>query len=113
MDILRPKIRIKAKHKLLKLDVVLKPIFFDFYKGFEVYVTDGPMSGSMFCCKISDFEYNWYGKFQICMLWIVYWFRNVFWRHLRYYYPYRIKMFFKISKYKGKDLECLDDELPF
>lgn len=112
MDVLRLPIRIKAKDKVMKFDVVLNPIFFSFYKGFEVKVIEGPLSGSIFCCKISDFEYNLYGKFQIWILWKVYWIRNVFWRHLRYYYPYQVKMFFKRNKNKSKDLECGDD-LPF
>lgn len=69
MDVLRLPIRIKAKDKVMKFDVVLNPIFFSFYKGFEVKVIEGPLSGSIFCCKISDFEYNLYGKFQIWILW--------------------------------------------
>jgi len=96
MDVLRLPIRIKAKDKVMKWDVVLKPIFFDFSDGLEVKVIEGPLCDSIFCCKISDFEYDWYGKIQIWILWKFFWIRNVFWRHIRYYYPYRIKMFFKI-----------------
>ncbi|MBL0323683.1 MAG: hypothetical protein IPP61_00615 [Cytophagaceae bacterium] len=49
MDVLRLPIRIKAKDKVMKFDVVLNPIFFSFYKGFEVKVIEGPLSGSIFC----------------------------------------------------------------
>ena len=61
-------IRIKAKDKLMKWDVVLNPVFFMYHNAFEVKVVEGPLSSSIFCCKISDFEYNWYAKLQpVCL----------------------------------------------
>lgn len=38
---LRLPIRIKAKHKLMKWDVVLNPVFFMYHNAFEVKVIEG------------------------------------------------------------------------
>ena len=100
-------IRIKAKDKLMKWDVVLNPVFFMYHNAFEVKVVEGPLSSSIFCCKISDFEYNWYAKLQIWFIWKIYWCRNVFWRYVRYHFPAKVRRFFKNRNQKGSD------DLPF
>ena len=100
-------IRIKAKDKLMKWDVVLNPVFFMYHNAFEVKVVEGPLSSSIFCCKISDFEYNWYAKLQIWFIWKIYWCRNVFWRYVRYQFPAKVRRYFKNRNQKGSD------DLPF
>ena len=104
---LRLPIRIKAKHKLMKWDVVLNPVFFMYKNAFEVKVIEGSLSSSVFCCKLSEFEYNWYAKCQIWFIWKIYWCRNVFWRYVRYQFPYKVRMYFKQKQ------KSMSDDLPF
>ena len=100
-------IRIKAKHKLMKWEVVLNPVFFMYKNAFEVKVIEGNLSGSIFCCKLSEFEYNRYAKCQIWFIWKIYWCRNVFWRYVRHQFPYKVRMFFKPKQ------KSVSDDLPF
>lgn len=104
---LRLPIKIKATNKLMNKPVVLEPVFFMYHKGFEMFVIEGFLSGSIFCCKISDFEYNLYAKIQIWFIWKIYWCRNVFWRYVRYQFPYKVRMYFKNRN------KIPTDELPF
>lgn len=100
---LRLPVRIKGKHKTMKWEVILNPVFFMYLNAFEVKVVEGNLSSSVFCCKISDFEYDWYAKCQIWFIWKIYWCRNVFWLYLRYQFPAKIKGSFKKGQ-KGDDL---------
>ena len=102
-------IKIKATNKLMKKPVVLQPVFFMYHKAFEVKVVKGWLSGSIFCSKISDFEYNWYAKCQIWFIWKLYWLRNVFWRKVRYQLPYRFRKYLKSKFVKSNAI----DDLPF
>lgn len=103
---LRLPIRIKAKHKLMKWEVVLNPVFFMYKNAFEVKVIEGSLSSSIFCCKISEFEYSLYAKCQIWFVWKIYWLRNVFWRYISYQLPYKIRIHFKTKN-------PMSDDLPF
>lgn len=104
---LRLPIRIKAVDKLMKWHVTLNPVFFPSPDGFEVKVIEGPLANSIFCCKLSDFEYNWYAKLQIWVIWKMYWCRNVFWRYVRYQFPAKVRRYFKSRN------EEITDDLPF
>lgn len=97
-------INIKAIDKVMKWEVVLNPVFFPYPNGFEVKVVKGGLANSIFCCKISDFEYSFFAKCQIWFIWKLYWCRNVFYRNIRYRYPYRVKQFFKKKEKSNSDL---------
>jgi len=77
-----------------------------YHNAFEVKVIEGNLSSSIFCCKISEFEYNWYAKCQIWVIWKIYWCRNVFWRYVRYQLPHKVRLYFKTKKF-------ISDDLPF
>lgn len=98
-------IKIKAVNKLMQKPVVLEPVFFMCHNGFQVKVVEGFLSGSIFCCKITDFEYGFYAKCQIWLVSKVYWWRNIFWRYFRYQFPYKVRLYFKKKN--------IVDDLPF
>lgn len=99
---LRLPINIKAVNKLMKWEVILNPVLFP--NGVEVKVVRGALSSSIFCCKISEFEYSWYAKCQIWFVWKIYWCRNVFWRYVRYQFPHKVRLYFKTKKPMSGDL---------
>ena len=100
-------IKVKAFKKWNQEPVLLKPVFFMFYKGFEWREVSGYGKYSYFATGHNDYIFGTWAKCKIWFIWRLYWGRNVFWRRIRYAYPHRLRKWIK-SLFQKKV-----DTLPF
>ena len=96
--------KLKAKIKWSREDVLVKPVFFSWNVGLQYKTIVGHGADSMFCNKESEYVFPLQTKIVLFFVKIWYWMRFWLWMQIRYWQPRRIKRLLKKRS---------DDEFPF
>lgn len=87
--------KLKAKIKWSKEDVLVKPVFFCWYVGLQYYTLTGYGSNSLFCNTKSHYIFPIETKIILLFVRFAYWCRMWLWMQVRHWQPNRIRKAFR------------------